>query len=187
MSDIREICNLSDEELEARRRELREELVPHVRRRTALLDGVALAFDSTPERRRALEDFVVFERDCCPGLRFALREEGAALLLEIRGIDPEASVFLEGVSEEESAPVGASGLARVARAGGLGAVGAFVLFCGVPIAVAALVGAELAAPLGVLDHPLALALGTLLFAAGVWRWERRRARERSVSTGGCGC
>lgn len=187
MSDIREVCNLSDEEFEARRQELREELVPHVRSRAALPDGAVLAFDATPERRRALEDFVAFERRCCAGLRFALREERGAIQLEIRGVDPESSGFLEGAPEERPVSGGASALARVARAGGLGAVGAFVLFCGLPIAAVALAGAELAAPLGILDHPVVLSLGTLLFAGGVWRWERRRAKADAAGGGGGGC
>lgn len=186
MSDIREICSLSDEELEARQKELREELVPHIRSRAALPDGVALAFDATPDCRRQLEDFLAFERGCCAGLRFALREKGSAIQLEIRGLDPESSVFMEAAPEERPPPGGASGLARVARAGGLGAIGAFVLFCGLPIAAVAIAGAELAAPLGILDHPLVLSLGTLLFAGGVWRWEQRRAKANTLR-GRCGC
>jgi hypothetical protein len=104
MSDIREICNLSDEEFHARRRQLRAELLPHVRRRSALPNGVALAFEATPDRRRALEDFVAFERGCCPGLRFALREGDGALHLEIHGLDPDANVF----TAAESPPTPAS-------------------------------------------------------------------------------
>ena len=102
MSDIREICNLSDEELDARRRELRAELLPHVQRRGALPDGVALTFEATSDRRRALEDFVAFERGCCPGLRFALREDDGALTLEIHGLDPEASLFTKAASRPKS-------------------------------------------------------------------------------------
>lgn len=186
MSDIRKICSLSDEELEARRQELREELLPHVRSRAALTDGLVLGFDATPERRRQLEDFVAFERGCCAGLRFALREADDAIQLEIHGLDPDSSVFMETASEERPPSGGASRLARAARAGGLGAIGAFVLFCGLPIAAVAVAGAEFAAPLGVLDHPLVLSFGTLLIAGGVWRWERRRAESNAVS-GGCGC
>jgi hypothetical protein len=97
MADVRAICTLSDEALAARRRALREELGPHVRGRTALADGVELRFDATPARRRQLEAFVDFERSCCPGLGFALREAGGSLHLAIHGLDPGAPL-LEGVS-----------------------------------------------------------------------------------------
>jgi hypothetical protein len=173
-----ETCNLTDEELESRRRLLREQWVPHIRKRAALSDGVAFTFETTPERRRALEDFVAFERGCCPGLRFSQHEGAGILRLEIHGLDPEVRLFSEGGKGEGHAPAGASVVARVVRAGGLGAVGAFALFCGVPMAVAAAAGARFAAPLGALDHPLALGLGALLLSAGVWVWEQRRARKR---------
>ena len=168
-------CHLTDEELEARRRMLREQWVPHIRSRAALPDGVSFTFEATPERRRALEEFVAFERDCCPGLRFSQHEEAGALRLEIHGVDPQANLFREGGGGGGPVQAGTSLAVRVVRAGGLGAVGAFALFCGVPLAVAAVAGARFAAPLGVLDHPLALGLGALLLSAGVWVWERRRA------------
>lgn len=173
-----EICSLTDEELEARRRLLREQWVPHIRKRTALSDGVAFTFEATPERRRDLEDFVASERGCCPGLRFSQQEGAGTLRLEIHGLDPEVRLFSEGGKGEGHAAAGSSVVVRVMRAGGLGAVGAFALFCGVPIAVAAVAGARFAAPLGALEHPLALGLGTLLLSAGVWIWEQRRARKR---------
>jgi len=94
MDDAREICSLSDDALEARKQQLRDELVPHVRSRAALTDGMRLTFDATPERRRQLDDFVAFERGCCAGLRFALREQGGVIQLEIRGLDPQSSVLM---------------------------------------------------------------------------------------------
>jgi hypothetical protein len=173
-----ETCNLSDEAFEARRRLLREQWVPHIRSREALSDGVAFTFEATRERRRALDDFVAFERGCCPSLRFTRHEAAGTLRLEIHGLDPEVNLFSEAGRGEEHAPAGSSVAARVVRAGGLGAVGAFGLLCGVPLAVAAVAGARFAAPLGVLDHPFALGLGTLLLSAGIWVWERRAARKR---------
>ena len=93
MSDVRAICNLSDEEHEARRTHLRETLFPQVRGREELSDGLAFRFDATPKMREELEAFVSFERECCPGLGFSLQDAPGALRLEIRGIDPQASVF----------------------------------------------------------------------------------------------
>ena len=51
MTDIRAICNLNDEEFAARRKELREGLMPLVLSRENLSDGLELFFDaSTPIR-----------------------------------------------------------------------------------------------------------------------------------------
>ena len=88
MTDIRAICDLSDEDLEARRAQLREDLVPQVRGREELSDGLALFFDATPEMREELDAFIAFESECCPELGFSLRDASGALRLEIRGLDP---------------------------------------------------------------------------------------------------
>jgi hypothetical protein len=96
MSEIREICSLSDEEISTRSAELRDGgFFARVRGREKLDDGLALRFDDTPENREAVEEFAVFERKCCSGLDFAIREKPDALLLEIRGLDPESSIFSE--------------------------------------------------------------------------------------------
>ena len=108
MTDIRAICNLSDEELAARRKDLRQELVPKARGREELANGLAIFFDGSPETRAELEAFVEFERECCPGLDFSVRDASGALRLELRGIDPKTNVFA-GVGEagqEKSGRVG---------------------------------------------------------------------------------
>lgn len=188
MTDIRAICTLSDKEFAARRKELREGLLPQARGREELSDGLALFFDASPELREELEAFMAFERECCPGLGFSVRDASGALRLEIRGIDPRASIFA-GVGEvaEHHKPERA-GWMRLLRSAGLGAAGAFVLFCVVPMAIAAVVGVQLAASLGALDDPWAVGAGGVVFAALLWLWERRRAaaRKASASTGGCG-
>lgn len=175
MTDIRAICNLSDEEFEARRAQLREGLASEARGREKLSDGLALLFDATPELREKLDAFTSFERECCPGLDFSVREVSGALRLEIRGIDPEASVFA-GIGEARGfEKLAGRGWLRLLRSAGLGVVAAFVLFCVVPIGLVALLGAQLAAPLGALDNPFAVVAGGLVFAGLLWRWERRRA------------
>lgn len=103
MVDVRDVCSLDEEELAARRETLQRELAPHARAREALPDGVALRFDATPGLRKALETFVAFERDCCPGLDFALHEQGSSLRLEIRGIAPDAAIFAELDTSEPDA------------------------------------------------------------------------------------
>ena len=189
MTDIRAICNLSDEDLEARRAQLREGLFPQARGREELPDGLVLLFDETPEMRDELDAFVAFERECCPGLDFSVRDASGALRLEIRGIDPRASVFAGIGAAGGSEKLKRRGWARLLRSAGLGGIGAFVLFCLVPIGLVSVLGAQLAAPLGALDNPWVLGAGALVFARFLWRWERRReaARAQRASAEGCGC
>lgn len=210
MTEIRAICNLSDEEFTARRKELREGLMPLVRGREKLSDGLALFFDASTPIREELEAFVAFERECCPGLGFSVHDTPGALRLEIRGVDPNASLFAgagaeTGGASDAAAELGAEpglfaqretherfGALRALRAlRTLGIAGAVALLvcCVVPIGIAALVGAKLAAPLSALDNPWVIALGTVGFASLLWRRERVRAsRARAAAgTGGCGC
>ena len=112
--ELREFCNLSDEQLKQRRAQLSKELFPLARGREELSDGLALLFDAKPEIERALDDFVAFERQCCPGLDFSLHRSAEALRLEIRGIDPKASIFA-GVGEASPPPRERNARGRVAR------------------------------------------------------------------------
>lgn len=196
MTDIREICNLSDEQVAARRKELREGLMPLARGREHLADGLALLFDSSSEMREELEAFVAFERKCCPGLGFSVHDVPGSLRLEIHGIDPDASAFagVAGVGAGRSVDTRQekperTGLLRVLRLVGLGGAASLVVCCVVPIGVAALVGAKLAAPLGVLDNPWVISLGTIAFASLLWLRERHRnsASKATAMAGGCGC
>jgi hypothetical protein len=186
MNDVRGSCNLSDEAYEARRKALRRELLPQSRGRKALGDGVAILFAATPELREALDEFVGFERECCPGLGFSVEEVDGALRLEIHGIDPASEAFADVAPEAESAAEEAGGWLRALRSVGLGAVGAFALFCLVPMALVAVLGAELAGPLFALDDPKAVAAGGIVFGGLLWRWERRRAAARAEARG-CSC
>ncbi|MBW2314875.1 MAG: hypothetical protein JRH10_11845 [Deltaproteobacteria bacterium] len=190
MNDVRESCNLSDEAFEARRTALRRDLEPRARGRETLADGVAVLFDASLEMRGVLDDFVAFERECCPGLGFSVEEAGGALRLEIHGVDPNSRLFADVASAEAAEPAPAVGGVRaglrVLRSVGFGAAGAFTLFCLVPMALVALLGAELAGPLFALDDPKAVAAGGLVFGGLLWRWERRRAADRAASSG-CGC
>ncbi len=172
MSDVRACCNLSDADFEARRTELRTRLLPLARGREELPDGLAVLFDATPRMREELDAFVAFERECCPGLDFSVQDASGALRLEIHGIDPRGSVFASVGVESEG-----RGWLRLLRSAGLGAIGAFVLFCVVPIGLVAVLGSQLAGPLLGLDNPWVVGGGTLVFAALLWRWERRRARS----------
>jgi hypothetical protein len=116
VTDIREACNLSDDEYAARRAKLREGLMPLARGRENLSDGLALLFDRSAQRREQLEAFVAFERECCPGLEFSVRDTPGALRLEIRGIDPNASAFaglgLSAVASNERHPRGRASMPK---------------------------------------------------------------------------
>lgn len=88
-----EICTLSDEDREVRRKELRDGLVPLARAKQELPDGIALLFDASAEIRSELDAFVAFETRCCPVLEFSVREVSGGLRLEITGMDPGGSLF----------------------------------------------------------------------------------------------
>jgi hypothetical protein len=183
MTDISKICNLTVEDRQARLRELRTKLLPLARGKQELPDGIALFFDAGASLRSELDAFVDFERQCCPGLGFSVQDAPGELRLEITGIDPSASVFADiGIAHTAHRAASAqrepSDWLRLVRSAGLGAIGAFVLFCLIPIGLVAALGAQFAGPLAGLDDPWIIGAGTLLFAAILWRWERRREAVR---------
>jgi hypothetical protein len=190
MTDVREICNLSDGELEARRAELAGGLAPKARERRNLSDGVALSFDASPEMREELSAFVEFERQCCATLELSISEASDSLQLEIRGIEPGSSFFAgvglvaasEGVSSSRY-------WRRILSSAGLGTLGALAVCCLLPLALVAMLGTAVAAPFTNLDNPWLISASALVFACGIWLWQRRRdaARAMASSVGGCGC
>ena len=91
MTDIRAICNVTEDQYAARQKELRAGLLSQVRRREELPHGLALYFDVSPEMREELDALVAFESKCCPSLSFAVSNSSTALRLEIGGIDPDTS------------------------------------------------------------------------------------------------
>ena len=189
MTDIREICNLSDEDLEARREELMQGLALKARERRDLGDGVAYSFDATPEMRAELGAFVAFERECCPTLGLAVKVAPGALELEIRGVEPTSSLFAGiGVAggSEDRIP---RGRRRILSSAGLGTLFALALCCLLPAALVAALGAAVAAPLTSLENPWMISSSALVFACVIWLWQRRRehARAAEASAGGCGC
>jgi hypothetical protein len=189
MTDVQEICNLSDEDLEARRIEIARGLAPKAHERRDLSGGLVLSFDATPEMRAELDDFVAFERECCPTLGLSVREASGALELEIQGIAPGSSIFASvGLTAEPK--VSSSGRwQRILSSAGLGTLGALVVCCVLPIGLVALLGAAVAAPFANLDNPWVISSSALVFAGSIWLWQRRReaARATEASAGGCGC
>jgi len=194
MTDMREHCNLSDEDHEARWKEVRQKLLPQARGREALADGVVLLFDATPALREELDAFVAFERECCPGLRWFVQDAAEALRLEIRGVDPHAAIFAgvgqpnepDTLTSAGAPPPVRRGWKQILHSAGLGTVGALVLFCAVPLGAAGVFGVTM---LSGLDNPWAIGSGAVVFGGLAWLWERRRntARAKPGSAGDCGC
>jgi hypothetical protein len=187
MTDLRAICNLTDEQYAARQEELRAGLLTQARRREALSNGLALYFDASPEMREELDALVAFERKCCPSLGFTVSESPDALRLEIRGIDPDTN-FASGEESSSPAPRKRLGWPRMLRSIGLGGALSLFLCCIAPIGIAAVVGVGLAAPFAVLENPWVIVGGGIVFAGLLWFRDRRRAdvRMASASTGECG-
>lgn len=188
-TEIETICNLSDDDREARREEIENALLPKVRSRQSLPNGVAFFFVACSENRRDLEAFVAFERECCPGLGFDLRKSDDWLRLEITGINPGSSLF-EGATElVATCNASRTGWQRLLGSAGLGTLGALIICCVLPLSVVALLGTATAAPLTRLDNPWIISAIALLLAALIWHWQRRRDHMRSAraSTGECGC
>ncbi len=64
---------------------------------------------------------------------------------------------------------------RALRAIGIGFGGAFFVCCVLPVVVALVAGAAVAAPLALLDDPVILAVGTVVGAVFAWLYLRHRA------------
>lgn len=167
------VCNLPADDREARLAMIRREILPLARRRERLADGVAFEFAADPALGRTLDQLVGFERQCCGGLSWDVtpRDDGT-LRLAVRGLPPE-SPLLEAVGASEG-----SGAGRLARSLGLGG-GVALGVCVLPLGIAALGGASLAAPLARLDQPLALGAVALSTAGGAWLWLGRGKRSSS--------
>ena len=175
---VPDACTLTPPEFGERLHWIRAEILPHAKGREDLEDGVAWRFEAGASMREKLERLVALESQCCDpeAIRFALHEEPAAgtLRLEVHGIDPE-SMLLATAPPAGERP---SALKRALKAGGTGAVGSFAVFCVLPIGVAAIAGASVAAPLAGLESPATLAGGTLAFGAAAWWLLRRRETRR---------
>ena len=178
-SSAQAICNLPEDERRERIAMLRRELLPRVQRSEPLPDdaGVALEFEPSPEIQQQLDDLVEFERQCCGGLDWGVEARADVLRLTIEGVAPDSQFFRTlGVPPRSEGWHGRvrEGAARFAKAGGLGVSAAFLLFCVVPIGIAAVGGASLAAWLGPLDHPAVVLVGGLALGVPAWRYLRRR-------------
>jgi len=167
-----------------------------IRARRDLRDGVILSFDATSEIREELNDFVAFERECCPTLGLSLSETSGVIELEIRGIEPGSSLFASvgadvgaGVELATNAANGSSRRwRRILISAGLGTLGALVVCCVLPFVAVLVLGTAAVAPFTNLENPWLTSASALVFAGGFWVWWRRRDNAKPVaSRGGCNC
>ena len=181
-SGCRDVCSLPPEELRKREAMLRRELLPKALRREALQNGWSLDFPATPVLRKALEDLVAFERECCSSLSWNLERRGDDVVrLRVEGLPPE-SRFFEGLWGAATAPPAGSELPRIAKAIGLGAGASLLVCCLAPLGLAAVLGGSAVAPLARLDDPVTIALGAIVLAICAWLWLRRHPAR---CDGGC--
>ncbi|MEM7409832.1 MAG: hypothetical protein AAF430_06340 [Myxococcota bacterium] len=184
-------CTLSSPELAERRAWIAAEVAPLVRRVVRLPDGVLWECDGSAAAEATLRRWIEKERACCADVRFELGRNAAGdAILEVRGDDPVVEV-LAGIT-----PPASIGPRAWLRAGGIaGVMGfgvSFAVLCGLPMLVAALFGAAVAAPLARLESPATLTAGTLAVAGliGVREWRRRRRPPKTAAAGDtspCGC
>lgn len=179
--DTERVCNLPSDKLRDREAMIRRDILSQVTRREALVDGMAFEFEHSAAMQKTLEDLVAFERECCSGLAWNLRRPSDRVLrLSVKGLAPDSD-FFRTVSGATDAPVKGR-LARLAQAAGIGAGIGFFLCCVVPIGIAAVSGAAVAAPLTKLDDPLVISAASAVLAMPAWFWLRWRA-ARSAEAG----
>ena len=182
-----DLCSLPDDERQDRVEMIRRELLPYVKRSEKLPNGLAWEFDRDPDIHAKLEHFVAFERECCSGLDFTLQELPGVntLRLLVEGKDAGAFEDLGGRMETGASAGGPA--ARLLKAGGFGFGAAFFVCCVLPMGIAALGGAALAAPLARLDAPSFVAAGSLAMAIPAWLFMGRRRSRGGASQCDHGC
>jgi hypothetical protein len=180
---IEEICNLPSEERKTRIVGFRRELLPLVKNRRAFANGMNLDFEYSEGLEGKLEELITFERVCCSDLKWELsRPQENELSLTVSGILPNSPMF-ETIEDEDIPLRSNSGFSmQLAQSLGLGTTAALILCCVAPMALAAVAGVAIAAPLARLDDPLMIAAGSLALTIPAWFWLRRRAARSS-----CGC
>jgi hypothetical protein len=166
-SELETLCNLPAQDREARLSMIRRVILPLAQRRERLPDGLAFRFAYSEPLERTLDQLVAFERGCCGSLSWeARRNADGSLRLSIRGLSPDSPLLQLG----DGPPAPASRLGRLARSLGLGTGAALFVCCVLPMGLAAVAGASVAAPLAGLDQPAIIAAVALASAALTWLW-----------------
>ena len=181
--DERECCSLSEQARTLRSAELAVGLMGRVREVRELPEGYALRFDSTPEARGELEEFVEFERRCCAFLGFEIRTQGDELWLSVTG-SPSARKQIRGLLRRTGVELPIETAPGPARKGLLGAVssgiaGMGAIACCATLALPWALGAlGLGAWTGAAGELLELAGACLVVGSAVVIVRRLRARRK---------
>jgi hypothetical protein len=93
--DPAEVCTLPSDDLRERLAWISREILPHVTGVTRLDDGLRLDLKAAPGLAQTLDHWIALERECCSGIQYQRVADPSPdrLRLEIRGVDPEASIF----------------------------------------------------------------------------------------------
>lgn len=89
------VCTLPADGLAERLAWIRREILPHAIRTVRLDDGLAFELAPAAGLAETLDRLIALERECCRGLALE-RRAGATpggLRLEVRGLDPDASIL----------------------------------------------------------------------------------------------
>lgn len=99
-------CTLSDDGLGRRLDWIRREILPHAVEAARQPEGLALELEAAPGLAERIDRWIALERECCAGLVFERRASATPgrLRVEIRGIDPDASLFRELVRRAPAEP-----------------------------------------------------------------------------------
>jgi hypothetical protein len=187
--DPADICTLPPDEITARLDWIQSRILPHAVRSEAMPDGVALELADAPGLAANLDRLVELERACCSGIEIVHTASASAgqRRLEAHGADPNAPVF-KLLRVKPTEPPDLAG--RIAKATGLGAVTGFLVCCVLPVGLAALLGATVAAPFASLDQPWIIAAVSALSAVAAFRWQRRARKPGPAlpaAGSSCGC
>ena len=174
------VCTLPPEGLQERLAWIRSEILPHAIASERGADSVAWELEDAPGLAGKLDGLVAAERECCSGILFthAAGATPGRRRLEVSGVDPDAAVF--GALQNQGATPSLGG--RVAKAAGIGTALSLLFCCVLPVAVAGLLGAAVAAPFASLDQPWVIGAGFVLFAAATFGWQSRRRASTQPAT-----
>ena len=173
---ISDVCSLTPDALQERLAMIRNEILPHVNRTEELSNGLAWELAATPEMREKLEQLVELERSCCNGLEWSLEARAETLRLSVTGVDPRSG-FFAALGGPTRVVEHRGGRFRLLKSGALGFGISFSLLCLLPLGLAALAGAAVAAPFAVLDDPLLVGASSIVVGGAAWALMRRRDRR----------
>ena len=189
------LCTLSDSQLTQRLAEIRRDILPHVLQIQTSDDGFTLELRDAPGLKPKVERIIALEQQCCAGalqLDLIEKPQSNGLALDVKGIRlPKGTLekMLDEIKEAPNTSFRSPGLRRALSSGGIGVIGAFIVFCGMPIALAALLGASPTAYLAKLDNPYVVGIGALVFGGAAWWFQKRRSANQATveQRAGCGC